>query len=194
VDGVAPTAELALVGARFFLGFLLIASALPKLADRKGFTQALAQYKVVPPSLVKLCARGVPLAEIALGSSLVFGVAITVTATVAAVVFAVFAVAVVINVVLGERVDCGCGIGSGSRPVSWSLVAEDIVLCTIAACVASMSDSALALWPIGRQSSVISSADALAMAIAAGAVLLGALLLGQLRVWGPPRRSPSALR
>lgn len=190
MDGGTATLELAVVGIRFFLGFLLIAAALPKLADRKRFASALAEYRVLPGSLINRSATAVPIAEVAVGSALIFGITLPVAATVAAALFAAFAVAVSVNLALNKRVDCGCGIGGGSRPLSWILVAEDVLLCVLSVWLAGAAGSPLTAWP-AAESSLVSRADGLAMAVVAGAVLLGGLILGQLRLWGLSRQSAS---
>lgn len=188
LDGKTHALELAVLGARFFIGFLLVAAAMPKLADRTGFAQALAQYRAVPASFIRSISIGIPLAEAVLGVSLLLGVAMTQTAAAAAVLFASFAAGVSVNLIQGERGDCGCGIGSDSRSVSWLLVAEDIVLCGVCVCIVFFSTGAFALLPSGQESAVIARGDALAMAVTASSLLLALLLAGQLRVWGVPRR------
>jgi uncharacterized membrane protein YphA (DoxX/SURF4 family) len=184
------TLELVSVGARFFVGFLLVAAAIPKFADRLGFAHALSQYRAIPAGLTKPLSWSVPGAEVVLGGSLLFGVATTQAAGAAAVMFGTFAAAVSVNLIYGERRDCGCGVASDSRPMSWLLVLGDILLCGGCVFVAFFSTSAFALLPVGHAPSGLVDGDALAMSIFAASLLLSMLLAGQSKVWGLSLRAP----
>jgi hypothetical protein len=68
--------------------------------------------------------------------------------------------------------DCGCGGSLAPRQISWTLVVADFTLASLAVLAATVSPSVLSLdaaLGFGRSGSMKAS-DAIALAIAAGAV------------------------
>lgn len=124
--------ELVAIGFRFFLGAVFVLAGLAKLARRSDFTAAVRGYELVPTPFVPLAAGGIPLLETALGVSLLLGLVTQVASVLAAGSLAVFSVAVGINLIRGRGVDCGCFALGGSRHITWSLIARNVIFVVMA--------------------------------------------------------------
>lgn len=131
---------------RLVLGLVLLAAGVLKAHDGPTLTAiSIAAYRILPGWVVAPLAVGLPYLEILLGAYLVSGLFTRATAWVAAVQFAVFAVAVASLVVRNIRADCGC-FGSGvATPPSWGHVALDCALALAAVLVALRAPGAFAV-------------------------------------------------
>lgn len=138
---------------------LLLHAAVAKLADRGLFHQHLAAYGV-PEALQPALVWALPLAEGAAALGLVTPWR-PVAALGGAALLMVYGAAMAWHLARGRVLDCGCG--GAPLPLSWALVVRNAVLAGIAA--------AAALPSTGR---AVGAAD---FAVAAAALLLGALLL-----------------
>ena len=141
---------------------LLLPAAVAKLGDRSMFHQHLAAYRVpepLQPALVWL----LPLAEAAAALGLVtpWRAAAGVLAAALLLLYGAAMAWHLLNAKGGRVLDCGCG--GAPLPLSGALVARNAVLTAVAV--------AAALPSTGRP------VDAADMAVAAAALLLGALLM-----------------
>lgn len=119
-----PIAVGAITGA---LALIMFAAAWHKFVEPEEFVGALAAYRLLPEAAIWPAARLLPVLEAVLGA----GVLVPVTRQAAllglAALVSVYAVAMAINLLRGRRdIDCGCG--GASHPLSWALVARNIVL------------------------------------------------------------------
>ena len=100
-----------------------------KLHDWAGFQRALADYRIVPSSLVPMVAAVVVLLE----AAVVFGRFVAL----GGVLLLAYAGAIAVNLVRGRvRIDCGCGGAAGRERLSWWLVGRNVV-CAAGAFAAS---------------------------------------------------------
>lgn len=119
--------------------------------------------------------RVLPLVELALAVVLVCGFALPVAPIVSALVLATFLTAMVVNLVRGRQIDCGCGVLGGNRRIGAFTVARTAVLlgCSVAlAAVAPRGWSAF--WvpvPGGSSAPLWDAAFCLAASIALWALL-----------------------
>ena len=123
-DLPALLAVVVAVGVHVFAGLLLASAGVAKWADRPDFERTLAAYRLLPPWLVGPTAMVLPMAEIGTGLSLI--VLAAPAAIAAAVLLALFAAAMAINLLRG-RTDLACGCGSGGT-IGWRLVAVNLSL------------------------------------------------------------------
>jgi hypothetical protein len=139
-------------------GALLLASAAwHKLRDFEDFRGVLADYRLLPASLVPAAAALVVVLECALGVGLL---AIPRAGLGAAGLLAGYALAIGANLARGRRhIDCGCG--GGRQPLSGWLVARNLVV-SAALVGAAASSSGRALGAL----------DALSVAAAVAALAL----------------------
>lgn len=113
---------------------LLGAAAWGKLRDLAAFEAILADYRLLPESLVRPVARGVPLVEVVLAGAWVMAPWRTDAALFASIATAAIMLgyggAIAANLSRGRSwIDCGCG---GGEQLSWILVGRNAVLATVA--------------------------------------------------------------
>lgn len=125
---------------QFLLGLLLASTGLAKLADARRFRSAVADYRILPSALVPPVARLVPAVEVAAAAALLTGVAETAGLVAAGAAFLVFAAAMAVTLARGRAIDCGCGPGDRAHPVTWTLVARNVLLTAAAVTAAVLVD------------------------------------------------------
>lgn len=118
----------AAVASRFLVGFTLVTAALPKLAGRREFERAVRGYGLLPARAARPVARGLPIAELIVGTLLLSGIFFGPAALGAGVVLIVFSLAVGVNLLRGREIDCGCRGAASSRQIGWGLAVADVLL------------------------------------------------------------------
>jgi hypothetical protein len=107
----------------------------------------VANYQLLPPTLVAPVAAVLPVAEIAGAVLLAAGILTAPTAIALGLLLAAFASAIALALAQGRSFDCGCsGTATPSR-IGWRHVALDLVLAAGAALVAGYGPVALSVWP-----------------------------------------------
>lgn len=161
-----------LLALRLLLGLLLLTAALGKLASRSGLREQIGRYQLVPAPLLPAVAVGLPLLELLTGAALTLGFLPRAVSAVAASLFTVFTVGVVVNLARGRRIDCGCHGVLGDRPLSWAVAARAALLAGAAVLVA------------GAEPGTVPGGDAVAVVVLVAVVLCAvrlALSITQLR-------------
>jgi putative oxidoreductase len=90
------------------LGVFFIVAALPKIADPPSFAHMIYNYRLVPGPLVNLTALALPWAELLMGVALVCGIWRRTAALLVGALLVVFIVAISVNLLRGNAIDCGC--------------------------------------------------------------------------------------
>jgi uncharacterized membrane protein YphA (DoxX/SURF4 family) len=108
---------------RIGLGGTFLYAALTKLPDMAAFAESVANYRLVPPSLVPAVAAAVIGVEIALGTLLVSGRLARGAALVATGILAVFTVG--LSQALLRGIDLRCGCFGGTENATWLTVLRD---------------------------------------------------------------------
>lgn len=113
---------------------LLGSAAWGKFRDAAGFEAILADYRLLPGSLVRPVARGIPVVEGVLAGAWIIAPWHTDAALLASIATAAimlgYGVAIAANLSRGRSwIDCGCG---GGEQLSWVLVGRNAVLATLA--------------------------------------------------------------
>jgi len=166
--------------AAFFEALLFVRAALHKLGDRHRFEGVLTDYAVLPEGLPRLFAYAVPVLELTAAVLLILPTMRPVGAALAGGLLASYGVAMATNLVRGRYlIDCGCG--GAPEPISWLLVARNVVL------VALIAPTAAALVPT-TTSGLAGDGAALGMAL-----LLLLLWLGAEAAFSNGRRMNAAL-
>ena len=135
---------------RLVLGALFLWAAVTKLPDMNAFAQDVANYRLLPGSLVPFAAVSVVGVEIVAGLALVTGIGARAAAVLVSALLVAF-VAFLAQALL-RGIDLRCGCFGGDEPASWWTVARDVVMLTAALLVAvtpGMRQSA-ARQPVAR--------------------------------------------
>ncbi len=90
------------------LGIFFVAASLPKLADPPSFAHMVYNYRIVPGALINLMALTMPWIELLSGLALILGVWKDAARTIIAALLLVFIVAISINLMRNNAIDCGC--------------------------------------------------------------------------------------
>ncbi len=160
---------------RMFVAFILLAAGAAKLGSGREFAAVVRNYRLLPNALVKWVAYAVPVAEIVVAVGLLTGYGLGTAATGAALLFALFAGAIAVNLLRGRRhITCGCFGGGKGDVLTWGLVLRNLTL-TCAAAVVWLTAA------VAPGSEKLSALDTLYMMLASGAVLGVYWLWGVLR-------------
>lgn len=115
------------------LGIFFVVAALPKLADPPAFAHMIYNYRILPGPLVNLAALVMPWAELLLGIALVLGIWRRTAALLVGALLALFIVAISVNLLRGNAIDCGCfDVASAGKSWEerirdmWMVVVRDI--------------------------------------------------------------------
>ncbi len=120
------------------LAIILLAGGWQKLRDPQLFRAAVENYRLLPEPMAAPAAWLLPIVEVLSGVLLLFPETCAAGSLLAVALLLVVTGAVAINLLRGRReIDCGCG-GLSSQPLSWVLVARNLVL-------------ALFAWPAAQQ-------------------------------------------
>lgn len=130
---------------RVVVGAVLVAAGALKAGHPASLAAAIAGFRLLPATVVGPLAIGLPFFEILIGAYLVAGLFTRFAAGVAALQFALYAVAIASAVVRHIPADCGC-FGPGDSAVSdWPHVAFDGCLAVASVFVAFGAPGALAV-------------------------------------------------
>lgn len=132
---------------RLALGAIWLWAGTAKLADPRGFVQAVRAYDVTPEWLSKAIGYGMPVLEVCLAALLIAGVITRIAAVVSAALFTVFLVGIIQAAVRGLKLECGCFGGGGATEGSTTYTLDifrDVGLLLLAVF--------LIIWPMTRWS------------------------------------------
>ena len=90
------------------LGAIFVAAALPKLADPPSFAHMIYNYRILPAGLINISALNMPWVEIVTGLCLILGIWVRPARWIITAMLVVFMVAISINLLRGNAIDCGC--------------------------------------------------------------------------------------
>jgi hypothetical protein len=112
------------------VGLIFLTAGVSKFRHRALLPGVVANYRLLPPSLVAPVAAILPIAEILIGAALIAGIApVALPVVLAMLLLGLFAAAMAINIARGRtQIDCGCGRSQLRHPIGWGLVARNMVL------------------------------------------------------------------
>jgi hypothetical protein len=149
----------ALLAAAFAL--LFAGAALHKFMDLGHFAGVFRAYRIVPPLLAPLAVL-VPLLELCVAAGLLLRGARPLACAGGALLLAIYAAAIAINLARGRReLTCGCGGPNDRRPIATWMVARNLLLAVLLAAL-------LAPWgarPLGAADALTVGAGTLIAAL-----------------------------
>jgi putative oxidoreductase len=90
------------------LGVIFVAAALPKIVDPPSFAHMIYNYKLVPFGVINAMALVMPCIELLCGLALILGIWKGTARTIIAALLLTFIIAISINLLRGNAIDCGC--------------------------------------------------------------------------------------
>lgn len=121
---------------RLGLGALLAVAAFHKLSDTQRFRRTVEEYEILPDASVAVVASVLAWIELAIGIGLMVRPESSQPAWAAAVLFASYLAAIVVNLLRGRtHIDCGCFTASSRAPLGFDLVVRNgmLIACALAA-------------------------------------------------------------
>jgi hypothetical protein len=116
------------------LAGVFVAAAFPKIAAPGLFALAVYQYGILPDFLVNVVAVYLPWLEISCAAALaVLPAARRGALVLVAGLLLVFMLAMVLTILRGEPVPCGCFGGGENSPSAWVALARNLALLALAA-------------------------------------------------------------
>ncbi|MDQ6892012.1 MAG: hypothetical protein M3167_04960 [Acidobacteriota bacterium] len=129
---------------RFFIGTVLVVTAVGKLLDLSGFARVIGTYRVFADAVLFPLAVVVPVAELVLGVWLFSGRRPFSAAMAAFTMHVAYAAWSASALARGLKLsNCGCFGVFLPRPLGWSTVVEDLVMALLCGTLAALSRSAL---------------------------------------------------
>ncbi len=167
--------------ARFVLAVVFLTAGLSKLFVPEQFGRVVRNYRILPEGWVRPTAIWLPRIEIACGLLLLLGVGEQVAAAVMACMLVAFIAAAAWNLLRGREIDCGCFGVSGRRRITWSTVAQNLLLVLAASVVVVEPARVLAVGPMRGAEPGLSATEALAVLISTTLVLVGIITAAEAR-------------
>ena len=90
------------------LGAIFVVAAWPKIIDPPSFAHMIYNYRIVPGALINISALVMPWVELLAGLCLILGIWVRPARWVITAMLVAFIVAISINLLRGNAIDCGC--------------------------------------------------------------------------------------
>jgi hypothetical protein len=120
------------VASRFAVGSLLLIAGVGKLLNLQFFRKLLSSYEILPSLMVPSLSIAFPVTELITGIAILLDLFDPAAQLLAAVLFGLFVIAIVVNLVCRQReIPCGC-FGRGQDAISWRLVIRNLALVGLA--------------------------------------------------------------
>jgi hypothetical protein len=114
-----------------YLGLVFAHGAWHKITDFDSFTGFVADYQVVPTTIISVVSKFIVGAEMAMPLALLIHQGRKYSAALAIALLLGYASAMTVNLLRGRtQIDCGCG--NATQPLAWSLVVRNCALAGIA--------------------------------------------------------------
>jgi hypothetical protein len=122
------------------IGFILLATAVGKLVDVRGFAAVLESYRALPPASLGAFAVAIPAAELLLALWLFSGRNTLGAAVSSAAMHAAYATWSAAALGRGLVIpNCGCFGVFLARPLTWETVGEDLAMVALSLLLARLS-------------------------------------------------------
>jgi uncharacterized membrane protein YphA (DoxX/SURF4 family) len=130
---------------RLLLGFVFIYAAVFKATDPAGFSQSIANYKLLPDFTVNMLSIVLPWIELSAGLFLIFGLSVKENSVIVSSLLIIFIIAIGISLIRGLDISCGCfGTQDGTK-VGFTKLAENLGLLIAALILIKFNSSFLSI-------------------------------------------------
>lgn len=113
---------------KIFIGLIFVLSGIEKIAEPAGFSDAIANYKLMPNFIINFFAISIPWIELVCGILLIFNKNIKENAFIYISLMSIFTIMVLIAVLRGLDIDCGCFGTQNVQAVGITKIIENLAL------------------------------------------------------------------
>jgi uncharacterized membrane protein YphA (DoxX/SURF4 family) len=113
---------------RVIVGFVFVYASIHKIADPETFAKSIANYRILPIFSINIIAITVAWIELVMGLFMIFGIFIKASSFIATFLMGFFATLVLVTIVRGIDITCGCFSPSSPKPVGWQKFTENTIL------------------------------------------------------------------
>lgn len=130
---------------RCSLGGIILVAGISKLSDIASFVKAVEAYNILPTPLARAFGRILPYLEFIVGLFLFVGLGTNIAVIIAILLFTSFAIAIGINLLRNNNLDCNCFGKRHSEKISWATFARSVLLAILAFLLIFFPNSYLSL-------------------------------------------------
>jgi len=106
---------------RIFITYIFIVSGLSKIKNPNHFLMAVNSYQILPSFLIAPFSNTLPWVELILGIAVGVGFYIRISTVLLIFLLFLFAIALIINLIRGRKIDCGCFGEKNPQHINWNL-------------------------------------------------------------------------
>jgi len=110
---------------RLYMGYVFIHASASKIHYPAEFAESLGAYQILPYWAVNFMALFMPWLELTCGLFLILGLKSKVVSSIIASLMVVFIFAILINIIRGAPISCGC-FENVDHPIGWQDIARDV--------------------------------------------------------------------
>ncbi len=111
---------------RLIVGFMFIFAAIAKIGDPALFAKEINNYNLVPQIIANLMAITLPWVELACGIFLLSGIRQKANSLVSITLYTVFTIAILLAMLQGLSINCGCHTKILADKVGWNKVLQNL--------------------------------------------------------------------
>lgn len=142
-----------LLAARLVIGFVFLYAGIIKVNDPGSFADSVANYKILPDYLINIVAIIIPWIELISGLLIIFGVAVRENALVIINLLGIFIILIIVSVLRGLNIDCGCFGTQTGTSIGLNKIIEDLLLLVPAIQLLFLGGGSLSLSSFNEQKS-----------------------------------------